>query len=353
MADLTVSSAVDTLMQASSQSGLRTACGLGNSATLDTGTTAGTVATGDHVHGNITSAGAIGSTANLPLITGTAGAVTVGAFGTTANSFCEGNDSRLSDARTPLSHTHGNISNAGAIGSTSGLPIITTTSGVLTTGSFGTTAGTFAEGNHTHAASAITSGTLDAARLPTPGTTTLGGVKRNTGSAGQYVNGIDTDGGLLFGTPSGGGGSNPPAVELSSDWTTTDNSTLQNITGLSFSMAANTSYLIQAYLIYTTSASGTGSEFGVSGPASPTRVNLQGFSSTSASAEANAVVSAFGSVIANANGSTADRPARIIGVVRNGANSGTFQLQGKLETGISGTLTVKTGSALVYTTITV
>lgn len=44
-------------------------------------------------------------------------------------------------------HTHGNISNAGAIGTTSGLPIVTTTSGVLTTGSFGTTAGTFCQGN--------------------------------------------------------------------------------------------------------------------------------------------------------------------------------------------------------------
>jgi hypothetical protein len=45
------------------------------------------------------------------------------------------------------SHTHGNITSAGAIGGTSGLPIITTTSGVLTAGSFGTTAGTFTQGN--------------------------------------------------------------------------------------------------------------------------------------------------------------------------------------------------------------
>lgn len=45
------------------------------------------------------------------------------------------------------SHSHGNITNAGAIGTTASLPIITTTSGVLTTGSFGTTAGTFCQGN--------------------------------------------------------------------------------------------------------------------------------------------------------------------------------------------------------------
>jgi Chaperone of endosialidase len=42
-------------------------------------------------------------------------------------------DSRLSDARTPTSHTHGNLTNAGAIGATANLPVVTTTSGVLTT----------------------------------------------------------------------------------------------------------------------------------------------------------------------------------------------------------------------------
>ena len=59
-----------------------------------------------HTHGNITNDGKVGTTANLPLITGTGGAITAGAFGTSANTFCEGNDSRLSDARTPVAHTH-------------------------------------------------------------------------------------------------------------------------------------------------------------------------------------------------------------------------------------------------------
>ena len=54
--------------------------------------------------GSITSAGAIGSTANLPIITTTAGALSVGSFGTGANTFCQGDDSRLSDARTPTAH---------------------------------------------------------------------------------------------------------------------------------------------------------------------------------------------------------------------------------------------------------
>ena len=106
------------------------------------------------------------------------------------NVFVKNNDSRLTDARTPTSHTHGNLTNdgkvgstanyfvytttggaitskqkignittSGAIGSASGLPVITTTSGVLTTGSFGTGSGTFAEGNHTHSGYISTSST--------------------------------------------------------------------------------------------------------------------------------------------------------------------------------------------------
>ena len=54
--------------------------------------------------GNIDITGKIGSTANLPLITGSSGVITTGAFGTSANTFCQGNDSRLSDARTPTAH---------------------------------------------------------------------------------------------------------------------------------------------------------------------------------------------------------------------------------------------------------
>ena len=80
-----------------------------------------------------------------------------GADGT--NVFVANNDSRLSDSRTPTSHTHGNLSNDGKLGTTSGKPVITTTGGAITTGSFGSTSGTFAEGNHTHSGYISTSST--------------------------------------------------------------------------------------------------------------------------------------------------------------------------------------------------
>jgi len=52
-----------------------------------------------HSHGNITNSGYIGSIASLPIITGTGGILQAGSFSTTAGTFCQGNDSRLSDAR--------------------------------------------------------------------------------------------------------------------------------------------------------------------------------------------------------------------------------------------------------------
>ena len=46
----------------------------------------------------------LGTTANLPLKTGTSGVIEAGSFGTAAGSFCEGNDVRLSDDRDPNAH---------------------------------------------------------------------------------------------------------------------------------------------------------------------------------------------------------------------------------------------------------
>jgi hypothetical protein len=69
---------------------------------------------------------------------------------------CQGNDIRLSDNRIPVSHTHGNISNEGKIGTLPNLPIITGTEGRLQTGIFGDQPGQFSPGNHDHPISKIT-----------------------------------------------------------------------------------------------------------------------------------------------------------------------------------------------------
>ena len=105
-------------------------------------------------YGDATLAGHLRAGTGLTTTTGTIAA----SFGATSTTICVGNDARLSDARTPVSHAHGNITNTGYIGVTATLPLITTTGGLVTVGSFSTGAGTFCQGND---------GRLSDARTPT------------------------------------------------------------------------------------------------------------------------------------------------------------------------------------------
>lgn len=112
-------------------------------------------ASSTHTHGNITNDGKLG-TASRFVVTDSSKNITVqeklgnitldGKVGSSADYFLYTTTSGTVNSKQKI----GNITTSGAIGSTSGLPVITTTSGVLTTGSFGSTSGTFSEGNHNH-----------------------------------------------------------------------------------------------------------------------------------------------------------------------------------------------------------
>ena len=155
-------------------------------------TTTGGAITSKQKIGNITTSGAIGSTANKPIITTTSGALTTGSFGTSANSFCEGNDSRLSDARTPTSHTHGNITNDGKVGTTANLPLITTTDGAVTTGSFGTSANTFCQGNDSRLSDARTPTSHNQASSTITDTNTYSHIGNSSGTQESINSAINT-----------------------------------------------------------------------------------------------------------------------------------------------------------------
>jgi hypothetical protein len=62
---------------------------------LDDKQASGSYAAATHAHGNLTNAGAIGDTSGVPVITGTGGVLQAGSFGTAAGTFCQGNDARL------------------------------------------------------------------------------------------------------------------------------------------------------------------------------------------------------------------------------------------------------------------
>lgn len=79
-------------------------------------------------------------------------------------------------------------------------------------------------------ASNITSGTLPAAQLPIAGATTLGAVKATANPGSQFVNGINVDGTLSYGTPAGGGNvsnSGTPTNGQIAQWT--DATTIQGL----------------------------------------------------------------------------------------------------------------------------
>jgi hypothetical protein len=137
--------------------------------------TSGTLALQNHVHGNITNTGSIGFLANKPLITTTSGVVTTGTFGTTANTFCQGNDSRLSDARTPASHTHGNITNDGKV--------LVPYGGILS--ATGVDAGSFSNDTFPMIQGSGTGGVI----------TVLNGVISVTSAGSGYVDGVATKAG--------------------------------------------------------------------------------------------------------------------------------------------------------------
>lgn len=103
-----------------------------------------TMTPSSHTHGNVSNDGKIGSASGKIITTGTSGALQA------SDSITKSMISDFPTSMTPASHSHGDITNDGKLGSAANKPLITTTGGKIAVGSFGTSANTFAEGNHTH-----------------------------------------------------------------------------------------------------------------------------------------------------------------------------------------------------------
>ena len=146
------------------------------------------------------------------------------------------------------------------------------------------------------------------------------------------------------------GGGVGPAAKLTVDVTINDNMTLQDITGLAVNLAANTDYRFELHGVVVTSANGTGYELGVTGPASPDFLSLEGRiyngSGGGNSAGIRNHLTGYGQIAANANGGTVGVTAMVYGSIRTGAAGGLLQFTSKVETSVTGSVTWKSGSRI-------
>lgn len=150
----------------------------------------------------------------------------------------------------------------------------------------------------------------------------------------------------------GGGGSAPTYKRTTSDFSTTSTAFV-DVTGLTFSVAANTDYVLEVIGLASSNAVTDALEIGVNGPASPSSVighmNIPG---NSVAIGYHYTVSSYDEDIVGLNGpgATGNLGFRAVFIVRNGANSGTLAF--RLRSEVGNTTTVKSGAVGILTEIT-
>lgn len=159
-------------------------------------------------------------------------------------------------------------------------------------------------------------------------------------SGGNHLNYTQSSNTLSCGTSGGGGGGTTITVAtITSDVVLTTPTTYTDVTGLSFSLAANTVYYLHCSLIGT---SGFASipNVSINGPSSPTLLALN----QTTEYNANTVLASASAYDANyTSGNTTGGPYGIVfdGRIANGSNTGNLIIRAKVD---SGNFTMKAGS---------
>lgn len=125
----------------------------------------------------------------------------------------------------------------------------------------------------------------------------------------------------------------PRIVRLAANSSASTSTTLANLTGISFTLAASTTYTVSCDLFYQVSATTGGLALSFSGPTSPTYVIYGGYEAKGPTNSTNNSVYSgttfVGGLIFNvlATTATTNLSVHISGTIENGTNSGTLQLQ--------------------------
>lgn len=130
----------------------------------------------------------------------------------------------------------------------------------------------------------------------------------------------------------------------------TNNTVLADDPDLQFTMAANTTYAIEACL-YLSVSSVSGHKFGITGPAAPTRVQAYELEVDDGGNVSAFDIAAYGQLRNNTPAGNEETAIRFFATIENGANPGTFALQVAQNASSATALNVRKGSWLRYRTV--
>lgn len=255
-------------------------------------------------------------------------------FGTTSGTVCQGDDARLSDARTPTAHTHpstditglGTAATQNTFGS--GDPL-----GVLTA------IASFSAGNHTHNG-------IDGAQLAQANT-------HQSADTDSATTAIHHTLGTGANQAAAGNHTHVTYVRLTSDFVTSS-ATAVDVTGLSFTPAANTTYDVRGHFLVRTATTTVGPRPGCAWPTGLTDGVASIYVTSSTTAQVMTRGNSSAAVLAPVGGlpnTTQSYPGQLEATIVAGASpSGTFNIQLASET--AGTnVTMKAGSWICYRVI--
>lgn len=144
----------------------------------------------------------------------------------------------------------------------------------------------------------------------------------------------------------GGGGESENVVRKTTD-TANSTTTLADAAGLSFAAQANSDYIVEGWIIYTTSATTVGIKLSAKGPTSPVALaGLWDVNAAQGTPDGGAFNADDVAIAASAAPFTTNNLARLHCLLSTAANAGTFIIRFAAET--TGTITIKAGSLLRY-----